>query len=101
MIPNSKRDSIIHLADKQDYKSILIESITELSDIEIKLKELALNLLSKSEYSNWNKGVQIGHIEKVNDDVFVNSDDANIKGLFEMSVKISELKKKVTEDNKL
>mgnify|MGYP000179399584 CR=1 FL=1 len=99
MIPNSRRDNIIHLTDKQGYKSILIDSVAEQSDMEIRLKEFALNLLSKSEYSNWNKSVQIGHIEKVNDDVFVNSDDANVKILFEVSMKIRDLKIKVTEDN--
>lgn len=101
MKPNSKRDKIIHLTVKQDYKSLLTESIVTLSDTEIKLKECALNLLSKSEYSQWSKQVQIGYIENINDDVFFNSDDTNVKNLYKMSIKINELINKVTEDNKL
>jgi hypothetical protein len=57
--------------------------------------------LSKSEYSNWNKGIQIGQIKEINDFVFETSNDIIVKGMFSLSLKVSELKEKVARDCKL
>ena len=97
---NSKLNNVIHLADRQAYNDILNESITELSNIEIRLKEIALNLLAKSEYSDWSKGIQTGEIQEISDEIFENSSDSNVRGLFDLALKVYEIKKKVTEDNK-
>ena len=101
MKPNPKHHNIINLSDRKAYNSILVESVAELSRVEIRLKEIALNLLSKSEYSNWNKGIQIGQIKEINDFVFETSNDIIVKGMFSLSLKVSELKEKVARDCKL
>ena len=99
MDKNSINEKIIYLKDKGDYQSLISEVKLSLRDMEISLREFAMNLVTKSEFSNWNREVKIGHIEAINDSIFEESNDANVKALHNMAQKLNELSKNITEDN--
>ena len=101
MIPNSKSENIIHLTDKMEYKAILASSVVELQSMEIKLKEIGLNLLTKSEYSNWDKNVDSGHIEELDDSVFENSSDKYVKEFYKLATITSDLLERISKDKKI